>query len=126
MYFPRLILVLLKEDISQSIYRYTFHSNTIDTYTINIHTRSGAEVSNNPSDELKVLNLHDVQITKHKRINKIRNDNFEETDLLVKFPENSNIQYIRLFLVTLLMGWLLEVFFSNIDKLIKARKKKNL
>lgn len=122
-YFPRLMLFLLKEDISQSIYKYNFHSNTINTYTINIHTRSGAEVSNNPSDELKVLNLHDVQITKHKRINKIYNDNFMETDLLVKFPENSNIQYIRLFLVTVLIGWLIEVFFSNLDKIIKEKKK---
>lgn len=125
-FFPLLGIILSKEDISNAYYQFSFNSEQINHYTINVHSRAGVVVENNPSDELQVLSLHDTQIIKSKYENGKRKTNYEDTDLFVKFPENNNIQALRLFFVSILMGWLLEVFFSNIDKLIKARKKKNL
>jgi hypothetical protein len=115
----RLQYFLAKEDISQAYYWFYFHSESVDTYTINLHSRGGTIVNNNPSDELQVLSLHDLQITKRRKHS--LNSNYNDTDLLLTFPENSNIQYARLFFVTLVIGWLILAFCRNIWKLIEPK-----
>ena len=41
-------------------------------------------------------------------------ENFYNADVFVSIPENDGLQYIRLFFVTLLIGWLLLSFCKNI------------
>lgn len=122
-FFPRLSLLLYKEDISQAFFRFSMNTNAIDSYTINLHSRGGAIVQNNPSDELKVLSLHDTQITKSKHLT--NNSDYTDTELFISFPENSNIQYLRLFFVTLIIGWLMLSFCRNIWKLISHKDEDN-
>lgn len=125
--FPRINLTLLRENIALQEYRFCVHPNDIDAYKITLHTRGGAVIQNNPSDELQVLNLHDTRIT--KRRNSENNmtseefndgdENFYNADVFVSIPENDGLQYIRLFFVTLLIGWLLLSFFKNIIRFIR-------
>ncbi len=119
--FPQLSLFLLKEDVSQAYYRFSFNATSIDSYVINIHSRGGVKVYNNPSDELRVLNLHDTQIIKHKKVDEELNETFTDTELLISFPENDNIQYIRLFFVTLIIGWLIHAFLKNAWSFVKHK-----
>ena len=121
---PRLFLLLSKENIAMKQYHFLVKTAGLDVYKISLHTRGGAVIQNNPSDELQVLSLHDTQITKkrpqeyfvayHRDIWKRLETDFEETDLYVQIPENDALQYIRLFFITLLIGWLMVSFCRNI------------
>lgn len=120
--YPKLLYILLKEDISQAYYRFTVNSRSISSYIINVHSSAGAIINNNPSDELKVLTLHDTRITKDRIIAGQWNEDFNDTDLFVSFPENDNIQYFRLFFVTLIIGWLLLAVLKNICNAISNKR----
>ncbi|MBR6018123.1 MAG: hypothetical protein IK073_05835 [Paludibacteraceae bacterium] len=119
--FPRLLLMLSKEDISQVNYRFSFKSTSIDSYQINLHTRGCAIINNNPSDELRVLSLHDTQVLKNKKNAYYYDSNFSESEILATFPENNAIQYARLFFVTLVLGWFIRAFLKNLWKIIKRK-----
>lgn len=122
--FPRLVLLLSKENIAMRQYHFFVKTAGIKTYKISLHTRGGAVIQNNPSDELQVLSLHDMQITKkmpyengvayHNDIWRRLTRDFEETDVYVQVPENDALQYIRLFFITLMIGWLMTSFCRNI------------
>ena len=116
---PVLLLLLSKEDISQVNYRFYFKAESIDSYMINIHNRGCAIINNNPSDELKVLSLHDTQILKNKANS--YDENFSESEILASFPENNAIQYARLFFVTLIIGWLIHAFLKNAWSFVKHK-----
>ena len=123
---PVLLLLLSKEDISQVNYRFYFKAESIDSYMINIHNRGCAIINNNPSDELKVLSLHDTQIVKNKNKAYYYDKNFSESEILASFPENNAIQYARLFFVTLVIGWLIKAFLKNIWSFVKQKHSKTI
>lgn len=118
---PVLLLLLSKEDVSQVNYRFYFNGATIKNYMINIHNRGCAIINNNPSDELKVLSLHDTQIVKNKNKAYYYAKNFSESEILASFPENNAIQYARLFFVTLIIGWLIHAFLKNAWSFVKHK-----
>ncbi len=121
---PRLMLLFSKENIAMQQYHFYVNTAGVYAYKISLHTRGGAVIQNNPSDVLQVLSLHDTQITKKKplRNNGVYHDDelerldtdFKETDVYVQIPENDALQYIRLFFLTLFIGWLMVSFCRNI------------
>lgn len=110
-------LIFAKEDISQAYFKFVVSTRYIDSYQINLHTRGGAIINNNPSEELKVLSLHDTQIIKKKC-----DSNYDETELHVSYPERNNIQYMRLFFLTMILGIFFERLIKNIGKSIKRKR----
>lgn len=54
----------------------------------------------------------------------VRNKKYTDTDLFVTFPENASIQYIRLFFVTLYIGWLILSISRNLGKGLKKASNK--